>query len=79
MGESGEVLHPDETIQLSGCAEKRRRDFDLVGEARDIRVPGERIAGPLVLDDDFLVTALLLPDRGLSLAQEGLSQQYVPC
>jgi 4'-phosphopantetheinyl transferase EntD len=52
---------------------------DLVGEARGIRVPGGRIAGRLVVDDEFIVTAMVLPAQGLSLAQEGLSQQHVPC
>lgn len=52
---------------------------ELVGAARDLGLAEKRLMGRFVIDDDLLLTGLILPATGFALAQEGLSLHHVPC
>jgi 4'-phosphopantetheinyl transferase EntD len=51
----------------------------LVGTATRIPASRPRLPGRLVMDDELIVTAMVLPSQGFPFAQEGLSQRHVPC
>ena len=50
---------------------------NLVGAAT--RICHQRLMGRLVIDDELIVTAMVLPPEGFPLAQEGMSMHHVPC
>jgi 4'-phosphopantetheinyl transferase EntD len=52
---------------------------ELVGAARDIGLAETRLVGRFVIDDELLVTGMILPAAGLGLAQEGLSLHHDTC
>jgi len=51
---------------------------ELVGAARSI-APAGALVGRFAVDDELLLTTVLLSAGGSSLAQEGLSPRQVPC
>jgi 4'-phosphopantetheinyl transferase EntD len=51
---------------------------ELTGAARAI-LPSGRLVGRFVMDDDLIVTGVLLPATASPLAQEGLCLHHVPC
>ena len=51
---------------------------ELVGNARAV-APAVPVLGRLALDQELLLTTVLLPASGSPLAQEGLSLPQVPC
>ena len=50
---------------------------NLVGAAT--RICRQWLVGRLVIDDELIVTAMVLPPEGFPLAQEGMSMHHVPC
>jgi 4'-phosphopantetheinyl transferase EntD len=51
---------------------------ELVGAARALAPAAGPLLGRFVIDDELLVTGVLLPAKGLPLAQEGFSRHHVP-
>jgi 4'-phosphopantetheinyl transferase EntD len=51
----------------------------LVGEAARIAPSHLKLLGRLVIDEELIVTAMVLPSGDFPLAQEGLSLHHVPC
>jgi 4'-phosphopantetheinyl transferase EntD len=52
---------------------------NLVGEATGIRPSNLKLLGRLVIDEELIVTTMVLPATGFPLVQEGLSLHHVPC
>jgi 4'-phosphopantetheinyl transferase EntD len=52
---------------------------ELVGSARDLGLNETRLMGRFVIDEELLVTGLILGTTGFALAPEGLSLHHVPC
>lgn len=52
---------------------------ELVGSAREFGLAEKRLVGRFVIDDELLVTGMILPATGLGLAQEGLSLHHDTC
>ena len=67
---------PDVRVQL--LPRQGRFLAELVGAARSI-APAGALVGRFAVDDELLLTTVLLSAGGSSLAQEGLSPRQVPC
>lgn len=51
----------------------------LVGAAMRLYPAHQRLVGRLVIDDELIMTAMVLPPGGFPLAQERLSMHHLPC
>jgi 4'-phosphopantetheinyl transferase EntD len=52
---------------------------ELVGSAGALGLSAKRLMGRIVVDDEILVTGMILSPAGFALAQEGMSIHHVPC